>query len=45
MYFKHLIIGAIIYGESAKCYEVRREKGQKKDMERKQIERTWSVLK
>ena len=45
MYFKNLIIGAIIYGESAKCYEVRREKGQKKDMERKQIERTWSVLK
>lgn len=45
MYFKHLIIDAIVYGESAKCYEARREKGQKKAMERKQIERPWSVLK
>ena len=44
-YFKHLIIDAIVYGESAKCYEARRENGQKKDMERKQTERPWSVLK
>lgn len=37
MYFRYLFIGAIIYWASTKCHEVKREKGQKKKLKRKQV--------
>lgn len=37
MYSRYLFIGAIIYWASTKCHEVKREKGQKKKLKRKQV--------